>query len=954
MTTWIRTVSLAAAFSALVACSKSNDKAPSIDPVSGKHPAGWAATGGGTHPAAFTAGPNSCYECHGSDLKGGISAVSCFSASRSGMTCHANGPSGHPAGWDAATAHGAHAKAKSNGQDGFVRCQVCHGSDFSGGIVNKTCLNTAGCHGAGIGSPHAKKPWLSNIGASTHADTDTSNAPACAVCHTAGANSARVPSIPAAAGTAPGCFNNTLCHGVEGHATGWRLPANHGTTAKAVVGGDKGFVACIVCHGANYAGGISQQSCLNTAGCHGTGVNAPHPGTPWSTHSETDTSNASQCAVCHTNGNNSTRTPQPGDPVGISGCFNNTLCHGQVGHQVGWAVPTVHGAAAKSAPSGNTGFSSCQPCHGTSYNNGAATTCMNNAACHGSGVYAPHSRKPWLTHTTTNASNVGSCAICHTGGANSTLGNVNAAQGTAGCFNNTLCHFHQVPYAPSATVPVSLHGSEAKKNLAVCQKCHGMPGTTVFAGATLADGTKTRACSSCHTAAKAHPTDWQGSGTYSHRTALNINVACIICHDVTQGRAAPLPASPSCFSTTFTNGLGQTRTCHANGPGVAPHAVPYNNHNATARANTNYCLGCHQVGDNRPGIPPGCMNCHLTSPIATTTGCTSCHANPPTGGVYPNVAAAHSSHSTLNVANACAECHSGLGLGTVDHLNRSRARTAAVQANPAVFGTLAKTGGLSPTYTAVTLTCAATYCHGNSLDRPTSAILSPSWASPFLTGVAANDCIKCHGYPPATTIHTGKTPTTCIGCHPHVNSSGTGFSDVTKHINGTVEATGSHVFPNPGSLHKAAANGTGCRNASCHPADAAGSAYPVTSGTAPNCRSCHLNNSPTTTPFCSDCHGSSTANSTTSAGRPNSTTFPNRQGSSKGHNKGDHTRTCTTCHPYTSGDSRHGWSNRTKSSNAQIIPALNWSPGTRAAGQGTCNPSAGGLSGCHSSETGWY
>jgi predicted CxxxxCH...CXXCH cytochrome family protein len=584
---------------------------------------------------------------------------------------------------------------------------------------------------------------------------------------------------------------------------------------------------------------------------------------------------------------------------------------------------------------------------------------MNNAACHGSGVNAPHARKPWLSttgqlnHTTTDPANAPTCAICHTGGANSTIRSPNPATGTAGCFNNTLCHFHQIPFAPSAVIPVTLHGGEARKDLTVCQACHGVRGSTAFDGAVLADGTRTTACSGCHTSARAHPTDWQGSGAFSHRTAGNRANACALCHDVTQGRPAPLASAPSCFTANFTNGAGQSRACHASGPGVAPHTVPYNNHNATARGNPDFCLGCHQIAQNAT-IPPGCQNCHLASPQAQPNNCVSCHARPPSGAAYPNTAGAHASHGALNVTEnanltaVCDQCHSGLGFGTVDHLNRARARTAAVQANPVVFDTLAGSGGLSPTFTAATQQCANTYCHGNTLDRPASAILSPTWTAPFLTGNAASDCVKCHGYPPATPVHAGVTPEQCIGCHSHVNGSGTGFTDPSKHINGSIEFSGSfHSFPNPGSVHRGAANVTGCIGAGCHAVGtgAGDSPYPVAAGVAPNCRACHLSAAPSTDPHCSDCHGTSANDLTTNAGRPSGSTFPNRLGD---HNRSNHRRTCTTCHPFTAGDARHGWSNRARSSNVQLLPALNWNP----AGQGSCNP--GSLSGCHGSESGWY
>jgi predicted CxxxxCH...CXXCH cytochrome family protein len=960
----------------LFACAKANDRAASIDPRTGKHPGEWAvAEIGGKHTAVFLSGPSACFECHGRDLTGGISKVSCFSTARSGIDCHAGGPSGHPDGWASADSHGGAAKSILSGVNGMAHCQVCHGADFTGGIAGKSCLNTAGCHGAGSQAAHPAAPWRSTIGGRTHTDSDASNAVACAVCHASGTNSSRKPSPAAPAGTAPGCFTNTLCHGVEGHLAGWNLPSAHGAAAKAQAGGNKGFVSCQQCHGVGFDGGIAEQSCLKAAECHGADTAAPHPAAPWHSatggvsHTTTHTSNAGQCAACHTAGANSTRAPRAGDPAGSTGCYNNTLCHGALGHAPGWSDPARHGAETKKAPSAATGFSSCQACHGAAFNNGPATSCMNNPACHGSGINSPHARKPWFsatggpTHTTTDPANAPTCAICHTGGANSTIRPPNPATGAAGCFNNTLCHFHQIPFAPSATIPPTLHGGEAKKDLTVCQACHGVKGTTAFDGLVLADGTRTIACPSCHTFARAHPTDWQGSGTFSHRTAGNRANACALCHDVTQGRAVPLPAAPSCFSATFTNGAGQSRTCHAGGPGVAPHNVPYNNHNATARGNFNYCLGCHQVSADVTTASgktiPRCLTCHLFSPVATPTGCTSCHAKPPAGAGYPDFAGLHPSHNALNVAEnptltaICDQCHSGLGFGTVDHLNRARLHASAVQAGPVVFGTLAGTGGLVPTYTPATQQCANTYCHGNTLDKPASAILSPAWTAPFLTGSAAADCGRCHGYPPVTAIHGGVTPAQCSGCHPHVNGSATGFTDPTRHIDGSIEFTGAHSFPNPGSTHKAAVNGTGCLGAGCHAmgTGAADSPYPVAAGIPPNCRSCHLGASPTSNPSCSDCHGTLANNGTTNAGRPAAATFPNRQGE---HNRAEHRRTCTTCHPFTTGDSRHGWSNRAKSANAQVLPSLNWSPGSRAPGEGSCIPSAGGFSGCHNLKSGWY
>jgi predicted CxxxxCH...CXXCH cytochrome family protein len=850
----------------LFACSKANPNALSIDPVTGKHPAGWAAaTTGGKHPQAYIAGPSACFECHGKNLNGGISGVSCFSASLGGISCHPGGPSGHPAGWSAPSAHGASAKALAAGRDGIAHCQACHGADLAGG-TGPSCLNTAGCHGIGNLAAHPARPWRSTLGGRTHTTTDASNAAGCALCHAGGANSTRTPAPLAAAGTAPGCFNNTLCHGVEGHPTGWAAPSAHGTAAKQATGGGAGFNACAVCHGLIFNGGSAEQTCLSTVGCHG--VAAPHPAKPWFstagglTHSTTNTANAPQCAGCHTGGANSTRAPLPGEPVGITGCFNATLCHGAVGHPAGWNAPTQHGARAKQAPSGSSGFSSCQVCHGPAFVNGAAPTCLNTAACHGAGVQSPHARAPWTsttggsTHTTTDAGNVGTCAICHTAGANSTVKPPAPATLTlAGCFNNTLCHFHQIPYRPSASIPASLHGGEAQKDLTVCQACHGVTGTSSFDGLALAGGARTIACSSCHSFAKAHPTDWQGSGTYSHRSAGNRANACTLCHDVTQGRSGPLAAAPSCFSVSFSNGLGQTRTCHSGGPGVAPHGVPYNNHNATARSNFSYCLGCHQIAADvtaqSGALIPRCLTCHLADPQANPNNCVSCHSRPPAGAAYPNLAGSHASHAVLNVGDTCGACHSGLGLGTVDHLNRARLRASSLQPGAAVFGTLARTGGLTPSFAPASGSCLATYCHGASLVGGSNT--APRWGQVgYLQG-----CGTCHGFPPAITAHTGFTSATpCAGCHTHVNATNTGFSDPTKHINGVVDVTAGaapHPVPYPGHT-------LGATCLACH-LDAATAA----GVTPPGCQNCHLT-SPIATPSgCTSCH----------AAPPSGASYPN-------------------------------------------------------------------------------
>src|SRR3990172_5871890 len=127
---------LSAVIIAAAGCSSSNKEAQ-FDPNTGKHPADWYTA----HRVAFLNSPDSCTACHGADLRGGISAANCFSASFDGMSCH--GPSWHPAAWDLPDSHGASAKAVSNttATTGFAVCQICHGANFAGGVFSTvTCL----------------------------------------------------------------------------------------------------------------------------------------------------------------------------------------------------------------------------------------------------------------------------------------------------------------------------------------------------------------------------------------------------------------------------------------------------------------------------------------------------------------------------------------------------------------------------------------------------------------------------------------------------------------------------------------------------------------------------------------------------------------------------------------------------------------------------------------------
>jgi hypothetical protein len=436
-------------------CSTSNENSGlTLVDENGNHPSNFLST----HPGYAVAEVNQCTSCHGDDLTGGISNQSCFLSS-----CHHDTVPGWVAAPPAAHPHGNSAKAVP-GSSGFVSCQICHAKDFTGDGSQVTCL-IAGCHGGSGQSPHPAD-WG---GGDTYKHTTTAeqNASVCAQCHTAGANSPiGAPSPPAPAGTAPGCFNSTLCHGESpvphplGNAWVTTPPAAqpHGNDAKAAPGQTTGFAYCQFCHGTgtDFAGGSSGQSCYP---CHG--ASAPHPAN-WESvdiysHTTTAEGNADVCAYCHTAGSNSPiAPPSPPAPVGTEpGCFNSTLCHGSppAPHPLDntWVTTPPadqpHGDDAKAAAGSTTGFAYCQECHGSP--TGDFSGGLSGASCYPChGVSAPHPMgNQWqtaggYTHRTTSLSNAAVCAYCHfnePGGGNHPP-TPPPAGSTPGCLNGTLCH----------------------------------------------------------------------------------------------------------------------------------------------------------------------------------------------------------------------------------------------------------------------------------------------------------------------------------------------------------------------------------------------------------------------------------------------------------------------------------------------------------------------------------
>ena len=595
--------------------------------------------------------------------------------------------------------------------------------------------------------------------------------------------------------------------------------------------------------------------------------------------------------------------------------FNGQACHadGPGGHPAGWRDPALHGADAKSQPGSDSGFSSCQGCHGFDFNGGVAgVSCFTpnrpTGPCHATnGVPSgsPHAPIPWKTypaptHTDTvddeAGSNAAVCALCHTAGAN--LRNpiiTTYSPGKPGCFNSTLCH--DLLRHPLGWAQPENHASTAKANLTYCQQCHadnrlGGPGSNprfnVLLGR-LVDGANT-GCEVCHVPLAAHP------------AVLRI---------------------PAIFGAITT---------------ITPLGTPWYLHCKISPSGFNACTRCH--GANLDGVggvagATGCTFCHRNGLPNTLKNCTSCHGRPPSGTVYPNIARAHPGHTAINVADKCSECHNGIGSISLDHFTRAKNHTTSVQPGAVLFGSFSRTNGVNPAFNEATLQCTNTYCHGATLSG--GANKSPIWnQTDYLT---ATRCGVCHGFPPANAAHTGFTSgTVCKNCHTHVNAANTGFDDSAKHVNGVIDVAGAaaHNFPYPGSVHRSAAGTSpfsGCVTGSCHTNSITNrGVYPVTADTPPDCQGCHAKLAPGNS--CGSCHGTAAT-----GGRPNGSAFPDVAGQ---HSRHSSVAPCSECHGTNgSGNTSHGPSNRIAHSDANVDIQFT-APGNtinftrNGAGGGTC------------------
>ncbi len=115
----------------LSGCSEDKNPMPSES-----HPDGWnTATADNFHGSkVLETNYASCKSCHGTDLKGGKSGVSCF-------TCHQTYP--HPDEWTQFNSDSSHAAYIKETTGAIDYCKNCHGDDLQGGKSGIACSD---CH----------------------------------------------------------------------------------------------------------------------------------------------------------------------------------------------------------------------------------------------------------------------------------------------------------------------------------------------------------------------------------------------------------------------------------------------------------------------------------------------------------------------------------------------------------------------------------------------------------------------------------------------------------------------------------------------------------------------------------------------------------------------------------------------------------------------------------------
>ena len=169
------------------ACGTPNEQAP-FDSDAQAHTSAWISE----HSAAANASTTTCAGCHGENLDGGISAVSC-------TACHLGGTTAkHPTTWTSPIAYDHSQYVALQGSSGCANAN-CHGTTLLGGVTGPSCSS---CH---IGGPASFHPldWAGTISTKHGQYVDINGTQSCANAQCHGVALLGIPTI------SPAC---NVCH----------------------------------------------------------------------------------------------------------------------------------------------------------------------------------------------------------------------------------------------------------------------------------------------------------------------------------------------------------------------------------------------------------------------------------------------------------------------------------------------------------------------------------------------------------------------------------------------------------------------------------------------------------------------------------------------------------------------------------------------------------------------
>jgi predicted CxxxxCH...CXXCH cytochrome family protein len=698
-------------------------------------------------------------------------------------------------------------------------CDGCHGNPPNSSVIGAGGLATPATKALGATPPANGGAHVAHTGAPRNM--------ACNTCHS-GYGLKAMPSNSIDIGFAinngnfPGFGATGVATGTLNAPNSLNAPYTWSPAAGTTVTANPGNMTCAVyCHGSTLTGGTNSapnwavtdgtQDACGT--CHGaSSAAAPTTGSHGRHAGNGATSLALSCDKCH--GAHTDNSHVDGNVAwnltGIAATAQYktpTGAYATTGSSGGLAPSASYGSCTNiychSTVQGSTGTGS--PTYASPTWGGATLTC---GSCHadmsgasGTGSHSKHASTAQL-----------SCSLCHgTGYTSTTATYPRHANGFINISTNSYAIGTAYTKGKSITPGSAAYGTCSNSY------CHSTVQSTTGLGAgsavtTTAWGSGALNCGSCH---KNMSTDATAPGSHvAHTQASGTVYTCDVCHGT--GYSATTVVYPSHVNNqvnlSFTaNGAGTT---YSKSAAFAPGSAAYGS------CSTNNCHGAMNPTWGNNTAKARCQKCHgyrssgwnaLNGATATTDVKAGAHFN--------HISSAGTTKYVKVLS--CAECHAASIALTTDSVTAAGHFDTAGPADVS-FGTLAKTGGQLPGYNSPAAgQCSNVYCHGAGLasnvsNPPSSRVASPTWSAPYLTGLAgavgngtttpgSGDCSTCHGYPPMTSTHTGKLATDCTGCHTHVNASGTGFTDATKHINGTVDAAGDcnscHDFDVVGSTY---------------------------------------------------------------------------------------------------------------------------------------------------------